>query len=261
MTQPSGPAAVRNPRSGGALLLEMHDVEVAPPGAVHPVLTQVSLDVYRGECIALVGPSGSGKTTLLRTIGAMIRPRAGSILIEGQDLSQLSGARLRNARSRIGMITQKHDLVETLRVDKNVMAGALGRWSNLHALRFLLWATSEELAEAEAALAAVGLADKLRRPTVALSGGEQQRVAIARTLIQAPALLLADEPVASLDPVTAEEVLGLLTRLARSTGMALICSLHQPELATRFCDRVIEARGGRIVPRLEQASSSPPAHE
>lgn len=259
MIQSRGPDAARGPRPGSALL-EMRDVAVAPPGAIDPVLTQVSLDVFPGECVALVGPSGSGKTSLLRTIAAMIPPRGGRILIEGQDLSQLSGDRLRHARARIGMITQKHDLVETLRVDKNVMAGALGRWSILRALRFLLWAKSEELAEAEAALALVGLAGKSLRPTVALSGGEQQRVAIARTLIQAPALLLADEPVASLDPVTAQEVLGLLTRLARSTGMALICSLHQPGLATRFCDRVIEARDGRIVPQLARAAASPPAH-
>jgi phosphonate transport system ATP-binding protein len=146
------------------------------------------------------------------------------------------------------MITQKHDLVEALRVDKNVLAGALGRLSSWSALRLLFWTRVDELAEAEAALSAVGLAGMARRRTAELSGGEQQRVAIARALIQAPALLLADEPVASLDPTTAHDVLGLLTRLARETGTALLCSLHQPELAERFCDRVVELRDGTLAP-------------
>lgn len=252
--------AGRGLRSGDAPLLTLREVDAAPPGAVDPVLTRVSFDVHRGECIALVGPSGSGKTTLLRTIAAMIPQRGGDILFDGQDLSQLRGARLRHVRARIGMITQKHDLVETLRVDKNVMAGALGRWSLWRALRFLFRANAEELAEAEAALRAVGLAGKLKRPTAALSGGEQQRVAIARALIQAPALLLADEPVASLDPATAEEVLTLLTRLARSSGTALICSLHQPELALRFCDRVLEMHGGTVVQQRTPATTGQTAH-
>ncbi|MEZ5735734.1 MAG: ATP-binding cassette domain-containing protein [Novosphingobium sp.] len=232
--------------SGPVPLLRLSGLDVAPAGRLDPVLTGVTFDAIAGECIALVGPSGAGKTTLLRTIAAMIPPHGGDVLFDGQDLSRLSGYALRRARSRIGMITQKHDLVETLRVDRNVMAGALGRWSVWRALRFLAWPTRAELAEAEEALAAVGLADKLKRPTASLSGGEQQRVAIARTLIQAPFLLLADEPVASLDPGTAEEVLLLLTRLARSSGMALICSLHQPDLAARFCDRTFELRDGRL---------------
>ncbi len=144
-------------------------------------------------------------------------------------------------------MTQKHDLVDPLRVDKNVMAGALGRWSTARALRFLFWSRPDELKEAEAALASVGLAHKLREPTSALSGGEQQRVAIARALVQAPRLLLADEPVASLDPRTAVEVLELLTGLTKARGMALICSLHQPELAARFFDRIVEVRDGVLV--------------
>ena len=162
-------------------------------------------------------------------------------------MAGLRGRRLRQARARIGLITQKHDLIDALRVDKNVMAGALGRWSTRRALRFLFWSKPQELAEAEAALASVGLAAKLRVPTSALSGGEQQRVAIARALVQAPRLLLADEPVASLDPRTAVEVLDLLTGLTKARGMALICSLHQPELAERFFDRIVEVRDGRLV--------------
>jgi len=210
-------------------------------------MSGIDLEVEAGERIALIGPSGAGKTTLLRTLNGQIPPRAGQLLFEGQDLATLRGANLRRRRAHIGLVTQKHDLVEPLRVDKNIMAGALGRWSTLHALRFLLWSSPSELAQAEVALNAVGLASKLREPTSALSGGEQQRVAIARVLIQAPRLLLADEPVASLDPRTAEEVLDLLTGLTKARGMALICSLHQPDLAARYFDRILEVKAGALV--------------
>lgn len=210
-------------------------------------MSDVDMEVDCGERIALVGPSGTGKTTLLRTMGGQIRPRAGCILFEESDLNLLHGEALRRVRSQIGFIAQKHDLVEPLRVHQNVMAGALGRWSNGRALRYLLWPRRNELAECEAALASVGLAHKLREPTTDLSGGEQQRVAIARALIQSPRLLLADEPVASLDPENAKDILGLLTEIACRRGMALICSLHQPDLAERYFDRVVEVRQGGLA--------------
>jgi phosphonate transport system ATP-binding protein len=229
------------------LLLKLQGVSAGPTDAGPPVISGIDLEVEAGERIALVGPSGAGKTTLLRTLNGQIPPRAGLLLFEDQNLATLKGTALRRVRAHIGLVTQKHDLVELLRVDKNVMAGALGRWSTLHALRFLLWSSRAELAEAEAALRTVGLASKLRQPTSALSGGEQQRVAIARVLIQAPRLLLADEPVASLDPGTAEEVLDLLTGLTKARGMALICSLHQPDLAARYFDRIIEVKAGALV--------------
>ncbi len=227
-------------------LLQVVGVDVAPAAEISPVLRNISFAVHRGECVALVGPSGAGKTTLLRTLALQLPLRSGSLILEGLDLTRLTAARLRSVRTRIALIAQKQDLVDALRVDKNVMAGALGRWSAWRALRFLVWPQVEELNEANRALAAVGLDDKLRRPTAALSGGEQQRVAIARALVQAPALLLADEPVSSLDPRTAHDVLALLTQLARRSGMGLICSLHQPQLAERFCDRVLEVQHGTL---------------
>jgi phosphonate transport system ATP-binding protein len=237
--------AATTPASG--VLLRLEGLAVAPPERKTPVISGAMLQVAPGERIALVGPSGAGKTTLLRTLNGQIRPHAGRLIFDGEELSALRGARLRRARAHIGLVTQKHDLVDPLRVDKNVMAGALGRWSTARALRFLFWSRPDELKEAEAALASVGLAHKLREPTAALSGGEQQRVAIARALVQAPRLLLADEPVASLDPRTAIEVLELLTGLTQARGMALICSLHQPELAARFFDRIVEVRDGALV--------------
>ena len=238
----AGPA-----RSSGAALLKLTGVSVAAAQGVAAAISGVTLEVAAGERLALVGPSGSGKTTLLRTLDGRLKPRSGSIVFDGRDIGGLKGRELRRVRAHIGLITQKHDLVEALRVDKNVMAGALGRWSTARALRFLFWSRREELREAEAALASVGLAAKLKEPTASLSGGQQQRVAVARALVQAPRLLLADEPVASLDPGTAVEVLELLTGLTKARGMALICSLHQPELASRFFNRIVEVRGGRLV--------------
>ena len=240
-------------------LLRLEGADVCPPGSDRVLLPGLDLVVGEGERVALVGPSGSGKTTLLRAINGQAPPRAGGVMVDGEDLYALRGAALRRARSRIGLVAQKHDLVEPLPVHVNVMAGALGRWSNLRALRYLIRAWAAELQEGEAALAQVGLAHKLREPTSTLSGGEQQRVAIARALVQAPRLLLADEPVASLDPATAEEVLSLLTGLAHTRNMALICSLHQPELAVRHFDRVLELRDGRLeeTRRTESVAAAP----
>jgi phosphonate transport system ATP-binding protein len=145
------------------------------------------------------------------------------------------------------MIAQQHDLVDRLSVAQNVMAGALGRWSTPHALRFLVAATAAELDEARTALTAVGIPEKLRSRTTELSGGQRQRVAIARALVQHPAAILADEPIASLDPALGEQIVQLLCELARARKIALICSLHQIELARRYFDRVVELVGGRIA--------------
>jgi phosphonate transport system ATP-binding protein len=228
-------------------LLILDDLAVAVPDGGRRLLEGVRLKLGPGDCVALVGPSGSGKTTFLRTLNGQVPAAAGAVRIAGRELAGLSGEALRRLRRQVALIGQKHDLVEALPAHANVMAGALGRWSNLRALRYLARPSREELAEAAAALAAVGLEDKLRAPTARMSGGEQQRVAIARALVQDARLLLADEPVASLDPTTAREVLELLTGLVRSRGMALICSLHQPELAARYFDRVLELKDGRLA--------------
>lgn len=229
-------------------VLSLRGLSVAPAASTGLLLEGVDLEVGPGQCLALIGDSGAGKTTFLRTLAGQLQPRAGRILMEGQDLARASVAVRRALLQRIALVAQSHDLVEPLPVHANVMAGALGRWSNLHALRYLIRPRAEELAEAEAALALVGVADKLRQPTGRLSGGEQQRVAIARALVQRPALLLADEPVAALDPRTAGAVLDLLTGLARERGMALICALHQPTLAARYFDRVFQLAQGRLTP-------------
>jgi len=230
-------------------LLELHEIEVRAGDGRAMLLCGASLTVRPGERVAIVGPSGAGKTTLFRAINGTVPVSGGTIRFAGEDVTGDAGAALRRLRRRIAVIAQKHDLVEPLQVHRNVMAGALGRWSTGRAVRYLAWPSHAELAEAEAALAAVGIAHKLRAATKSLSGGEQQRVAIARALIQEPMLILADEPVASLDPRTAVDVLTLLCGLAEKRKVALLCTLHQPELAARFFGRVVEMAHGVATER------------
>jgi phosphonate transport system ATP-binding protein len=225
-----------------APLLQIRDLEVRAPASGQIILCGTNLTLDPGERVAVIGPSGAGKTTLFRAINGTVPISSGTLRFEDEDVASCAGPALRRLRRRIAVIAQKHDLVEALRVHQNVTAGALGRWSAARALRYLVWPTRAELEEAKAALGAVGLAHKLQTWTRTLSGGEQQRVAIARALLQAPALMIADEPVASLDPRTAENVLKLLRDLAAERGVALLCSLHQPDLAARFFDRIVEVK-------------------
>jgi phosphonate transport system ATP-binding protein len=238
-------------------MIEIRDLVVCRDRKNVPVLDQVSLSVRRGEKIAILGSSGAGKTTLFRTINGFVPIFSGSISIDGIAVRGLRGRRLRNLRSRIGMISQRHDLVDRLGVHQNVMAGALGRWTTLRALRFLLRPRPAELEEARWALSRVALERKLRSRTSELSGGEHQRVAIARALVQQPRILLADEPVASLDPILSGQILSLLCSLANESGFTLLCSLHQPELAYEYFDRVITIEAGKIISdELRQATAT-----
>jgi phosphonate transport system ATP-binding protein len=211
------------------------------------VLNGVSCAIRRGERVAILGGSGAGKTSLLRAINGFVPAVSGSILVDGMEVTHARGGALRELRSRIGVISQRHDLVDNLQVHQNVLAGALGKWSSGHALRYLIWPFDAELDVAREALRRVGLEHKLRARTSNLSGGEHQRVAIARALVQDPVLMLADEPVASLDPALSRQTLELLCRLAEESRLTLLCSLHQPHLAEHYFERIIELRGGEIV--------------
>jgi len=236
-------------------MLEIRDLVVSRTHKAAPVLSEISLSVRRGEKLAIVGPSGAGKTSLFRAISGFLPIRSGSITVDGIEVKDLRGRRLRKLRCRIGMISQRHDLVDRLGVHQNVMAGALGRWTTLRALRFLLRPKPAELDEAEQALSRVALERKLRCRTCDLSGGEHQRVAIARALVQQPLILLADEPIASLDPILSGQILSLLCGLAHENGFALLCSLHQPEFAYEYFDRVIRIEAGKIASDERQQSA------
>jgi phosphonate transport system ATP-binding protein len=236
----------RYPDSFGTRVLEIEDLHVRYD-AQHHVLKGISLSVAQGERLAVLGPSGAGKTTLFHAINGFAKSTSGSIRIDGTEVTHLSGRALRRLRSRIAVVSQRHDLVDNLAVWQNVMAGALGHWSAWRGLRFLFRPTKEEMEEAAAALRRVGLEHKLRARTSGISGGEHQRVAIARALVQRPVLMLADEPVASLDPKLSEQILSLLCGLAAESNVTLLCSLHQTHLAERFFDRIVELQDGRIA--------------
>ena len=227
-------------------MLEIRDLNVGYD-ARHRVLKGVSLSVGQSERVAILGSGGAGKTTLFHAINGFAKADSGSIQLNGVEVTGLTGRALRRMRSHIGVVSQRHDLIDSLAVYQNVMAGALGRWSAWHALRFLLWPHKEEIDEAAAALRRVGLEHKLRARTSGISGGEHQRVAIARALVQQPVLLLADEPVASLDPKLSEQILALLCGLAEESHVTLLCSLHQPHLAERHFDRIVELKDGQIA--------------
>ena len=206
-------------------------------------LSPVSFSVLPGERVALAGPSGSGKTTLLYLMAGILQPDNGDVVIDGKELARVKPGRELSAL--VGIIHQRYDLVPHLPVLHNVLAGRLGQWGLLRSVASLVWPQDRWLAER--ALERMGIGDKAWERTSHLSGGEQQRAAIARLMVQSPRVVLADEPVASLDPAMADEMLRLLTGLTEDGGRALVVSLHSPELIRRFCTRVIGLRAGHIV--------------
>ena len=206
-------------------------------------LSPLSFSVLPGERVALAGPSGSGKTTLLYLLAGIMQPDTGSLAIGGKDLARVKPGR--ELSTLVGIIHQGYDLVPHLPVLHNVLAGRLGQWGLLRSAASLVWPQERRLAEG--ALERMGIGNKAWERTSHLSGGEQQRAAIARLMVQSPRVVLADEPVASLDPAMAEEMLRLLTGLADDGARALVVSLHSPELIRRFCTRVIGLRAGHLA--------------
>ena len=230
-----------------AAVLSMRDASKSY-GATR-ALEKVSLEVGRGEMIALIGPSGSGKSTLLRAVAGLVTIDAGGGFIDGfehrlQENGHLTD-KIRAARRRLGFVFQQFNLVGRLSLFTNVALGSLGRigfWRGLLGL----WPT-EISAAAMAALARVGIAERAAQRANTLSGGQQQRGAIARTLVQQAEVILADEPVASLDPVSARRVMEILRELNRVDGMTVLVTLHQVDYALRYCDRVVALKSGRVA--------------
>ena len=206
-------------------------------------LDDVSFVVDPGEFVALLGSSGAGKSTLFRCVTRLVSPDIGVVRALGRDMSALSGQELRLARRDVGLIFQQFNLIGRLSAMDNVLAGRMGHASTLRVMLRQFTRADRQLALA--ALDRVGLLERAGQRADSLSGGQQQRVAIARVLAQQARLLLADEPVSSLDPQSAENVLGILRNIARETGIAVVCALHQVDLARRYADRVVALRGGR----------------
>jgi phosphonate transport system ATP-binding protein len=211
-------------------------------------LDDVSLEVKRGEMVALIGPSGSGKSTLLRSLAALVAVDKGGV-VEAAGVTLQADGRIahgvRQARARTGFIFQQFNLVGRLSLFSNVMVGALARipgWRGLLGV----WPQHDQRRAMEA-LTRVGVAEYAGQRANTLSGGQQQRGAIARTLVQGAESILADEPVASLDPVSARRVMAILADLNARDGLTVVVTLHQVEYATRYCRRVVALKAGRIV--------------
>jgi phosphonate transport system ATP-binding protein len=214
-----------------------------PNGKV--AVSNFNLTVRAGELTVVLGGNGSGKSTLLRCVTRVLEPTEGEIWLGDINLAELSGERLRIARLPLAMIWQQANLVRRRSVLANVASGTLGRQSGLWiALGGL---PSKELQRAYGYLHQVGLSGLAGQRAGTLSGGQAQRVAIARALAQQPQVLLADEPVASLDPEAAHEIMRLLRRLAHEEQLAVLCVLHQVELAYEYADRVVGIRAGRMA--------------
>ena len=205
-------------------------------------LAPLDVEIPVGARVAILGPSGSGKTTLLNLIGGLIRPDEGIVTIEGQDVTKIKPGR--HMAELVGIMHQQLDLVPHLSVINNVLAGRLGHWNLLRALWSFLYPQERNLAVA--ALCRVGIPEKLYGPTSHLSGGEQQRVAIARLLVQRPRTILADEPIASLDPARARNIVSLISEIVIELDQTLIVSLHSIDLAREYFTRAIGLREGEI---------------
>jgi phosphonate transport system ATP-binding protein len=223
--------------------------DVSKTFGARKALNGVSVEVKAGEMVALIGPSGSGKSTLLRSITGLQTIDSGKGVIEvfGQTVQKngrTTGA-TRAARQKLGMIFQQFNLVGRLSLFSNVMLGALGRLPEWQGF-FGLWPAADKRTAMEA-LHRVGVSDYAAQRANTLSGGQQQRGAIARALVQGAQAILADEPVASLDPVSARKVMELLVELNQRDGLGVIVTLHQVDYAIRYCDRVVALKAGEIV--------------
>jgi phosphonate transport system ATP-binding protein len=256
----SSPAITRSAVTPAARLTQESPM-TAPPTVVgrrlrvqygeQIALNNVDLTVYPGEVVALLGHSGSGKSTLMKTLTGITPFTADALDVAGRDVAKQAPAGLRELRSDVGHVFQHFNLVPRLSALTNVLTGGL---HNAEAINILGTFSSAQRAQALDLLDRVGLAHKAKQQCRSLSGGEQQRVAIARALMQRPRLILADEPVASLDPRLAGNILGLLRDIAREEQIPVILSLHVVGLARRYADRVLGLHSGEVV------FSGPAAH-
>jgi phosphonate transport system ATP-binding protein len=226
------------------LLVVEHLTKVYARGDVL-ALDDVSFSVKRGEFLVVIGLSGSGKSTLLRCINRLIEPTAGRVLFDGIDVTTASAKELREVRRQMAMIFQQFNLVKRSSVLTNVLSGRLGYISP--------WLTAahrfprSDIQAALANLERVGIPEQAYKRADELSGGQQQRVGIARALMQGPQLLMADEPVASLDPATANSIFRYLEEINHQEGVTVLCSLHFLSLARRYGTRILALKDGKIV--------------
>lgn len=225
-------------------MLEITDL-VKRYGGGDPVLKNLDLTVEGQSVVSIIGSSGAGKSTLLRCINRLTEPSSGSIVLNGVELTTLRGSALRAARRKIGMVFQGFNLVERLTVMENVQSGRLGYISTWAAITRRY--PKADVRRAYELMERVGIAHYANTRADQLSGGERQRVGVVRALMQEPEILLADEPTASLDPKTSEQIMGLLRDLAGELKLPVIINIHNVTEAKAYTDRIVGMRYGRII--------------
>ncbi len=230
-------------KEGKPMIVFDHVSKVYPNGTVG--LKDVNLTIQDGEFVAIIGRSGAGKSTLLRSVNRMHDVTDGTLTVEGVNVSSLKGKELRRFRRGIGMVFQSFNLVSRTTVIRNVLAARVPEMSFWRVLLGVF--RKEDKITALESLDKVGILDKAYIRADQLSGGQQQRVALARTLAQNPKIILADEPVAALDPVTAKQVMEDFVRINKEMGISILLNIHHVELAIEYADRIIGIHAGQIV--------------
>ena len=225
-------------------MIKFDKVNKIYPNGLH-ALKNISLEINQGEFVAIIGLSGAGKSTLLRTINRMHDISEGSLTVNGQEVNDLAGKDLRKFRRKVGMVFQSFNLVTRTTVINNVLTSRVPHmplWKSIIGLY-----SKEDKVIALEALDKVGILDKAYVRADQLSGGQQQRVALARTLAQKPEIILADEPVAALDPITAKQVMDDFKKINKELNMSVLINIHHVDLALKYADRVIGIKAGEIV--------------
>ena len=225
-------------------MIELRDVSKIYKNGVH-ALDHVNLKILDAEFVAIIGLSGAGKSTLLRSINRLNDITDGEILIDGKSITKANKKELKKIRTQIGLISQSFNLVKRNTVQKNVLSEKLGTYSTLKSTLGLF--SNKDYQLCNEVLAKVGLENKLHSRCDELSGGQQQRVSIARTLFQEATIILADEPVASLDPVTSKKILSDLKNINEQLGITVIVNIHSVELAKAFATKIIALQDGKLV--------------
>ncbi|MGV0744813.1 phosphonate ABC transporter ATP-binding protein [Mycolicibacterium sp. XJ870] len=239
----SASQAVR-PTTAAGTAIDVTNLRVRYRRTTADALAGLNLQVAQGQTVALIGTNGAGKSTLLRCLVRLIEPAEGTIAIGGTDVTALSRGKLRAVRRDVGFVFQRFHLIPRLSAFHNVVHGGMGRRGTRCA--WPLTSPSDIRADAMECLDRVGLSAFADRRVENLSGGQQQRVAIARMLMQRPSIILADEPVASLDPASAQAVMELMCSIAAERNVTVVMALHQIELALRYSDRVVGLRNGVV---------------
>ncbi|SHH35093.1 phosphonate ABC transporter ATP-binding protein [Sporanaerobacter acetigenes] len=225
-------------------MLKIEDLTVSYDGKTLAI-DNINTEIKQGEFVGIIGSSGSGKSTLLKSINLLVKPLSGKVYIDDVDITKLNNSQLRNIRRQIGFVFQDYNLIEKSTVIDNVLIGRLGYKSSLKSFFGLF--NDEDYESASNALKQVGLSKKMFERAEELSGGQKQRVAIAKTLCQEPKIILADEPVSSLDIATSQSIMDYFKVINDEKNITIMINLHDVNLAKKYCHRIIALKNGKIL--------------